>query len=98
MAKGTAEKRYANRTTVIVYLALRALVILTGIRCLFTGDFESVALCVLTLILLILPSILEKRLEVELPNTFEVIILLFIYAAEVLGEVDNFYVTIPHCK
>ena len=89
-------KRYTNKSTLVVYLILRALVILTGIRCIFTQDYESVALCILTLILLILPSVIEKRLKIEFPNTFEVIILLFIYSAEILGEIDNFYVTIPH--
>jgi len=64
-----ARKRYANKTVLTVYLVLRALVILTAVRSIFRRDFESLMLCVLTLVLLILPSILEKRLRIELPNT-----------------------------
>ena len=89
-------KRYTNKTALTVYLVLRALVILTAVRSIFRLDFESLMLCVLTLVLLILPSILEKRLRIELPNTLEVIILFFIYAAEVLGEINNFYVIVSH--
>ena len=91
-----ARKRYTNKAVLTVYLVLRALVILTAVRSVFRRDFESLMLCVLTLVLLILPSILEKRLRIELPNTLEVIILFFIYAAEVLGEINNFYVIVPH--
>lgn len=33
---------------------------------------------------------------IELPNTLEIIILLFIYAAEILGEINAYYVTFPY--
>ncbi len=79
-----------------VYVVLRTVVILTAVRALFRRDYESLMLCVLTLVLLILPSILEKRLRIELPNILETIILFFIYAAEILGEINNFYVIVPH--
>ncbi len=91
-----AKELYTNRTVLTVYLVLRALVFLTAVRALFRRDFESLMICVLTLFLLILPSILGKRLRIELPNTLEAIILFFIYAAEILGEINNFYVIVPH--
>ena len=31
-----------------------------------------------------------------LPGTLEVIILLFIFAAEILGEINSFYIRVPH--
>ena len=52
-----------------------------------------VLLCVLTLILLLLPAVLERSLRIQLPDTLEIIILLFIYAAEILGEIREFYTT-----
>ena len=42
-----------------------------------------------------LPSTLERKLDLDLPNTLEIIILLFIYAAEILGEIGAYYVTFP---
>jgi len=55
-----------------------------------------VFLCGLTLILLLLPSIITRRLNIELPGTLEIIILLFIFAAEILGELNSFYIRVPN--
>lgn len=79
-----------------VYIALRAAVILVMIAQFFNRNFENVFLCALTLILFILPTVLERKLEVDLPDTLEIIILLFIFAAEVLGEISAYYTTYPH--
>ena len=87
---------YTKRSTLGVYLTLRGLVILTLVRHAMRFDFESVFLCALTLILLILPSILTRKLQIELPSTLEIIVLLFIFAAEILGEINSFYVRVPN--
>ncbi len=44
----------------------------------FNGNYENVMLCVLTLVLFMLPSFCERRLHIDLPDTLEVIVLLFI--------------------
>ncbi|MBR2258073.1 MAG: hypothetical protein IJ899_12250 [Blautia sp.] len=90
------KKVYESKSSLIVYLVLRFLVILVGVRSIFRHDYESLFLCVLTLSLLILPSFLERRLKVEIPSTFEIIILCFIFSAEILGEIHNFYIIVPH--
>ena len=87
---------YTKKSTLTVYLVLRALVIFSLIRAAMRLDFESVFFCVMTLVLLILPSVLTRRLHVELPSTMEIIILLFIFAAEILGELNSFYIRVPH--
>ena len=87
---------YTKRSTLGVYLTLRGLVILTLVRHAMRFDFESVFLCALTLILLILPGILTRKLQIELPSTLEIIVLLFIFAAEILGEINSFYVRVPN--
>ena len=95
-AKTQKKPYYNHKATLAVYLVLRLLVILTLMRAAFRRDFESVFLCGLTLVLMILPSVLTKRLEVELPGTLEIIILLFIFAAEILGEINSFYIRVPN--
>ncbi len=75
----------------VVYFFLRISVILVMIAQIFNGNYENVALCVLTLILFLLPTVLERKLSISLPNTLQIIILLFIYAAEILGEIRSFY-------
>ena len=87
---------YANKATLTVYMVLRVLVILTLVRSFLRGEFESVLLSGLTLVLLILPSIFSRSLNIELPSTLEVIILLFIFAAEILGEINSFYLRVPN--
>ena len=79
-----------------MYLVLRGLIILIMVRAVLRGNYESVFLCALSLVLLILPSILQKRLYITLPSTLEVVILLFIFAAEILGELASFYVRVPN--
>ena len=82
-----------KRTVAAVYVLLRFLVILTMVAQFFNGNYESVFLCLLTLVLFLLPTVLERALMVDLPNTLEVIILLFIFSAEILGEISAFYTT-----
>lgn len=78
-----------------VYILLRLSVILTMIAQIFNGNYENVYICVLVLVLFMLPSIIERKLHIDLPDTLEIIVLLFIYAAEILGEIQEYYVFIP---
>ncbi len=87
---------YSNKGTLIVYFVLRALVILVLVRAALRRDYESVFLCGLTMVLMILPSIFARKLNIELPSTLEIIILLFIFAAEILGELNSFYIRVPN--
>ena len=76
-----------------VYFVLRLSVVLMLVAQFFNQNYENVLLCVLTLVLFMLPSAFERRLHIDLPDTLEVIILLFIYAAEILGEIQSYYTT-----
>lgn len=81
----------SNKSSLAVYFVLRLLVILCLVRELFNGNFENVLLCVLSLILFLLPAFIERTFKIELPNTLEIIIFIFIFSAEILGEINNFY-------
>ena len=85
-----------KRTVAAVYFTLRFLVIAVMVAQFFNGDFESVFLCALTLVLFLLPTVFERALMIDLPNTMEIIIMLFIFAAEILGEISSFYTTFKH--
>ncbi len=87
---------HEKRSVTMVYILLRTSVFLVMLAQIFNRNFENVFLCVLTLILFMLPSTLERKLDLDLPNTLEIIILLFIYAAEILGEIGAYYVTFPY--
>ncbi len=84
-----------HRSSFIVYFTLRALVIATMVLQLLNRNYENVFLCALTLLLLVIPSLLQVTFRVELPTTLEIIILIFIFAAEILGEIREFYLIFP---
>lgn len=85
-----------KKAVTLVYILLRTSVVLVMLAQVFNRNFENVFLCVLTLFLFTVPSLLERKLDIDLPNTLEIIILLFIYAAEILGEIGAYYVTFPY--
>lgn len=80
-----------HRSSFLVYMVLRLLVILVLILQIFNQNWENVFYALLTLLLLIVPSVVQMTFKIELPITLEIIILLFIFAAEILGEIDDFY-------
>ena len=84
-----------HRSSFIVYFTLRALVIVMMVLQLLNRNYENVFLCALTLLLLIMPSLIQVTFKVELPTTLEIIILIFIFAAEILGEISEFYLVFP---
>ncbi len=85
-----------NKSTFAVYIILRIIVIAALIIALWRKEFYTAFFCVLTLILFLLPAAAEKALKIELPSALEIIVLLFIFAAEILGEIACFYVRVPH--
>ena len=85
-----------KRINLIVYLTLRGLVIISLIAQAFRGNWNNVFLCVLTLILFTLPTFLSKKLNITLPTTLEIVVYLFIFSSEILGEIQNFYGLFTH--
>ena len=85
-----------KRVMTVVYVLLRLSVIAMLIAQFFNGNYENTFLCVLVLVLFCLPALFERRLNIDLPDTLEIIILLFIYAAEILGEIQAYYIQFPY--
>lgn len=96
MKKEKKKEKRQLKTNIIVYLVLRFLVIVCMVEQSLKGNWHSVALCFLTLILFTLPTIASKTFKVKLPTTLEIIIYLFIFGAEILGEIQNFYGVFKH--
>jgi len=85
-----------SKKTFAFYVILRAMVVVALIRSLLNHNYESAATCILVLLLFLLPAFLEDKLDLTIPPVFEGIIFAFIFAAEILGEINNFYVRVPH--
>ena len=87
---------HENKRTFLVYTGLRLLVIIMMLLQIFNQNYEQVFLCALTLVLMIMPSVVQVTFKMEFPSTLEIIILLFIFAAEILGEIASFYIHFPY--
>lgn len=84
-----------HKATFAVYVTMRLIIIAIMVISLLKGRFENVFVCALSLVLLLVPSFFQKNFGIELPSTLEIIIMLFIFAAEILGELGCYYVKIP---
>lgn len=89
------ELAHKNRLTIIVWSVLRLLVIGVAVRSVFMQQWERFFTCLLTLILFMAPSFVERRLHIKLPTALEITVLIFIFCAEVLGEIACFYIKYP---
>ena len=52
--------------------------------------------CISGIIVMFIPSAVERRLRIDIPNKMEVMYFIFLYCAIYLGEVRNFYYVIPY--
>lgn len=89
------ERKKSLKVKAAAYIILRLIVIVLLIRSIFTHNWSETFYCVLTLILFMLPSIIERHLKLELPSTLEIVLLLFIFAGEILGDIGNMFHRIP---
>lgn len=78
-----------------VEVILSILVIVSMVRQFFLGNYHNIFLGIVTLILFSVPKIIDRKLGVNIPVGLETVILVFIFSAEVLGEINAFYVKIP---
>ena len=85
-----------KRSSLVIYLILRFLVIICMILQILRGDLNNALLCLLALILLFAPLFIQNKFEITLPNDLEIAIYLFIFSAEILGEIENFFGIIPY--
>lgn len=91
--KAIDARRRARRLTIRGVLSF--FIILTLIRSIFMQRYENVFVCVLSLVLFCVPVLIERSLDIDIPPVMEGIIYCFIFAAEILGEINSFYTIIP---
>ncbi len=81
----------SKRRKITIELILVVLVIATIVRQFFLGNYQNMFLGVLTLALFSLPTLAERILKVDIPRGLTVVIMLFIFCAEILGEINAYY-------
>ena len=89
-------KRYRQKKGVFVlYLVLNLLVLASIVSAAIQARWESIFIGFLAMLLLLIPTGLEKSLRIVLPKGLEIVALLFVFAAQILGEMNHFYIHIP---
>ena len=92
MSPSIAKSKKPRAIDVTIYVVLRTLVILVLIAQIINKNYENAFLCILTLILFLVPFWIDKRWNIKIPTFLEIMMFLFIFASEILGEVAKFYV------
>ena len=94
-AESAVETRRRVRRRLTIRGVLSFFIILTFIRSAFMHRYENMFVALLALILFCVPMLIERSLAIDIPPLMEGIIYCFIYAAEILGEINSFYTIIP---
>lgn len=84
-----------NKKSIAVYLILRLLVVISMIFQILMGNFQNAMMCILSLLLFTIPTIVTEKFKIGLPSLLEALIYLFIFSSTILGEINNFYGIIP---
>lgn len=91
----TPEQRRRVRRRLTIRGVLSLFIALTFIRAAFMHRYENMFVCVLSLALFCVPMLIERSLDIDIPPLMEGITYCFIFAAEILGEINSFYTLIP---
>ena len=67
-----------KKTKLTIYIVLRVIVVATMIRQIFLQDWHNVFMCILTLILFLIPSMIKKKLIRKLMIKLEILGLLMV--------------------
>lgn len=94
-AEVSIEKRHQTRRRLTIRGVLSFFIVLTFVRAAFMHRYENMFVCVLSLVLFCVPMLIERSLHIDIPPLMEAIIYCFIFAAEILGEINSFYTIIP---
>lgn len=76
------------------FWTLRTIVILILIRSIWIGQYDNAIICVYVLVLYVLPPFVENRMNIEIPSILEIIIFVFVFLAEILGELESFFLKV----
>ena len=93
-AERLEEMKKMSRGLKITYIILGVLVMFSLIRAVMLGNYENAFLCVLVLLMFSIPSFVKRQFHLDIPNVLEILVLIYIFAAEILGEIASFFVNI----
>lgn len=84
-----------HKIVTTVYIVLRVIIVGIFVFSIVNGRWENAMTCFMSFVLLMIPSFLESRMKIDLPNVMEIIMIMFVFSANVMGELGSFYEKIP---
>lgn len=73
------------------YLVYRVLLVIALGLSIYYADLLNILLCLMTMFLTFLPTLVERKWHVHYPTEFEFLIMAFIFMSIILGSVFSFY-------
>ncbi len=90
-----SKKVRANKLSFSVYVIMGCLTVAVMVLSFLRGHYESVFTAFLSLVLFLLPTFVEESFRIKLPMALEIIAVLFVFCANILGEIAEFYTLFP---
>lgn len=84
-----------HKVITTVYIVLRVIIVGIFVFSIINGRWENTMTCFMSFVLLMIPSFIESKMKIDLPNAMEVIMIMFVFAANIMGEMGSFYEKIP---
>ncbi|MBR6727389.1 MAG: hypothetical protein IKM08_04290 [Clostridia bacterium] len=89
-------KRLAeNKIALAVYITVHILIVITIVRGFFNGDPRFISISFLAIALMLIPVAVKLLFGIRLSTVLEVLAYLFIFSAQILGEIHHFYSIFP---
>ena len=90
-----AKKVRANKICFSIYVLMGFVTVAVIAFAALDGNYESIFTAVLSLILFMIPTFVEESFRIKLPMVLEIIAVLFVFCANILGEIAEFYTRFP---
>ncbi len=81
----------AQKPSLLLTNFLRFLFLAAGAVDLIQGDWTQAAIALVSLGLTLIPALFARNLHVTLPPSYQILLLVFIFLAQFLGEMRDFY-------
>ncbi len=85
----------ANKISFAIYALMGVITSLVIVLTFIDRQYESTFTAVLSLLLFMLPTFVEESFRIKLPVALEIVAVLFVFCANILGEIFAFYTLLP---
>lgn len=89
------KKIRANKISFAIYVIMGLITVAVIVLSAINHNYESIFTAVLSLLLFLIPTFVEESFRIKLPMVLEIVAVLFVFCANILGEIAEFYTRFP---